>query len=286
MNFVAIDVETANPDMASICQVGIARFSGGRVIAEWTSLVDPEDYFDGLNVSIHGITEERVHGKPKIPELAPRLRELLGGAICVCHTHFERVSFRLAFDKYRLAPLEATWLDSARVARRTWSQFARSGYGLANVCEEIGYEFHHHDALEDAKACGQILLAAIRTTELDVEAWLHRVNCPIDSESTGPIRKDGNPQGPMFGEVVVFTGSLEITRGQAAELAARVGCDVAPGVSKKTTILVVGDQDLWKLGGHEKSAKHRRAEQLKAQGVPLRIVKESDFRAMVTYAEV
>jgi DNA polymerase-3 subunit epsilon len=33
MDFVAIDVETANPDMASICQVGLAAFSNGAVVA-------------------------------------------------------------------------------------------------------------------------------------------------------------------------------------------------------------------------------------------------------------
>ena len=55
MKFVAIDVETANADMASICQIGIARCEGGVITDEWTSYVDPEDYFDGVNVSIHGI---------------------------------------------------------------------------------------------------------------------------------------------------------------------------------------------------------------------------------------
>ncbi len=29
MNFVAIDVETANADMASICQIGLVKFENG-----------------------------------------------------------------------------------------------------------------------------------------------------------------------------------------------------------------------------------------------------------------
>ena len=44
MDFVAIDVETANADMASICQIGVAKYSEGKLIEEWSSLVDPEDY--------------------------------------------------------------------------------------------------------------------------------------------------------------------------------------------------------------------------------------------------
>jgi DNA polymerase-3 subunit epsilon len=44
MNFVAVDVETANPDFASICQIGIARFEGGKLTEEWSTLVNPDDY--------------------------------------------------------------------------------------------------------------------------------------------------------------------------------------------------------------------------------------------------
>ena len=70
-------------------------------------------------------------------------------------------------------------------------------------------------------------------------------------------------------------------RSVAAELAASVGCQVATGVNKKTTILVVGDQDVAKLAGHEKSSKHRKAEQLAAEGHSIRIIRESDFNILV-----
>ena len=60
MSFVAIDVETANADMASICQIGVARYVEGELVEEWSSLVDPEDYFDPFNIEIHGITERNV----------------------------------------------------------------------------------------------------------------------------------------------------------------------------------------------------------------------------------
>jgi DNA polymerase-3 subunit epsilon len=44
MEFIAIDVETANADMASICQIGIARFKGGALAEEWKTYVDPQDH--------------------------------------------------------------------------------------------------------------------------------------------------------------------------------------------------------------------------------------------------
>ena len=38
MNFVSVDVETANSDRASICQIGIAVFKDGKLVDEWVSL--------------------------------------------------------------------------------------------------------------------------------------------------------------------------------------------------------------------------------------------------------
>ncbi|MEJ2200554.1 MAG: exonuclease domain-containing protein [Desulfuromonadaceae bacterium] len=284
MEFIAIDVETANADMASICQIGIAKYQNSQLIDEWSSLIDPEDYFDFINIGIHGITEEDVAGAPKFSEVLSDLSNFMSGAVCVSHTHFDRVSIGRAFEKYSLNPIQTIWLDSARVARRTWKECAWRGYGLANVCEMIGYKFKHHDALEDAKASGQVIIAATEKTGLDIEAWLKRVKQPIDptSFSSGSaIKRDGNPEGELYGEVLVFTGALEIPRREAADLAASIGCTVASGVTKKTTLLVVGDQDITKLAGKTKSTKHLKAEQLIAKGQQIRVIKESDFKEIV-----
>jgi DNA polymerase-3 subunit epsilon len=85
----------------------------------------------------------------------------------------------------------------------------------------------------------------------------------------------------LFGEIVVFTGALSMPRSEAADRAAAAGCRVDAGVTKETTLLVVGDQDLRRLHGYSKSSKHRKAEQLIAKGQSLRILGESDFRRIV-----
>jgi DNA polymerase-3 subunit epsilon len=50
-------------------------------------------------------------------------------------------------------------------------------------------------------------------------------------------------------------------------------------------MLVVGDQDMRRLAGHEKSSKHRKAEQLALKGQSIRILRESDFKKMINLAE-
>jgi DNA polymerase-3 subunit epsilon len=286
MEFVALDFETANADMSSICQLGLVLFKDGSLQEEWKTYVDPEDFFDEINVSIHGIDETTVKGAPKLRDIANRICSYLDGRIAVCHTHFDRVAIHQACVKSNLRVPTCTWLDSARVTRRTWDQFAYRGYGLGNVCAILGYQFVQHDALEDAKAAAHILLAAIEKTGMDLQEWLQRVEQPIGfPDHSYKISKDGNPEGAFYGELLVFTGALQISRRMAADMAANIGCTVVDGVNKKTTILVVGDQDVKKLAGHEKSSKHRKAEKLIAEGCPIRILRESDFKELVLLAE-
>jgi DNA polymerase III subunit epsilon len=287
MDFVVVDVETANELLSSICQVGIASFRNGEIEDAWVSLVNPEDYFSPLNVSIHGIDEEQVAAAPTWAQVFPQVGSRLLDQIVVSHTPFDRLALTRACERYDLVECDCTWLDSARVVRRAWPEFSRSGYGLSNVAARFGIEYQAHDALEDARCAGLLLLRAIQETGLGPKQWLIRVTQPIhprpfDHSSSA---RGGNPDGELFGEVLVFTGALTITRGEAADLAAAHGCRVDQGVTTHTTMLVLGDQDLRRLAGYEKSSKHRKAERLIAEGQQIRILGESDFMRIVSSAK-
>lgn len=280
MDFVAIDFETANPDMASICQVGVVRFCGGKAVDSWESFVNPRDYFDDMNCAIHGIDEGMVRGAPPWLLVHQELAQWMRESIVVSHTSFDRLAFHRACDKDAIAGHDCTWLDSSRVVRRTWPEFSHSGYGLKNVSRHLGIDFLHHNAREDARAAGEILSRAIEHSGLSIHDWLTRSKKPLTEDTSRP-NISGNPEGALHGETVAFTGSLNIPRTQAAEMAAKVGCNVDPGVTKRTTILVVGDQDLQKLNGKEKSSKHIKAEGLIRAGQQIRILGESDFASLI-----
>ena len=269
--------------MASICSIGVAVFENGAIESEWHSLVDPKDFFAPANMSVHDIKEADVRGAPTFKGVAVDVERLLGSQVVVTHTHFDRVAMHQAAVRWGIPTLSCTWVDTARVARRIWAERAKSGYGLKSICKKIGYEFDHHNALEDAKAAGHVMLAAMKESGLDLEAIQKRAVQPIDPSPSGSkaVTRDGNPNGAFAGEVIVFTGALEMARHEAADFAAFVGCDVTNNVTKKTTILVVGDVDIRKLAGHDKSTKQRKAEQLIKDGQQLRIIRETDFKAMV-----
>jgi DNA polymerase-3 subunit epsilon len=278
-SFVAVDFETANEDFASICQIGLAEFDGSYIGGD-CMLVNPEDEFSGMNISIHGITESDVSSEPTFLAVYENLSKTLSGKIVVCHTPFDRVALHQACRKYSLPIPESTWLDTARVVRRCWpEQFARKGYGLRSVAAFHGIEYKCHNALEDARCAGEILLKAIAQGGLSVDEWIDRVSQAIDLEhdSQKALHRQGNPDGTLFSEVLVFTGSLCEPRTFAADRAAAAGCRVDDGVTKHTTILVVGNQDIRLLAGKQKSSKHVKAETLIAKGQQLRIITERDF---------
>ena len=89
MDFMAVDVETANADVASVCQIGIVGFEDDRVKESWQTLVDPEDFFEIFNVSIHGIDKRAVKGAPTFPDIYDRVRSLLTCSTVACHTPFD-----------------------------------------------------------------------------------------------------------------------------------------------------------------------------------------------------
>lgn len=282
MRFVTVDVETANADRTSICQIGVALFGQDGIEGSWVSLVNPEDYFDSMNVSIHGITPEMVQDAPTVREVFPVVNELLEGQIVAHHMPFDRIALERVAMKYELPLVRARWLDTARIVRCTWKDRAVKGYGLKKVAGALGISFQHHDALEDAIACGKVLLSAIDESGVSLEAWLEKIEQPIGSAANAEsVTGAGRGEGAFAGDCVVFTGTLSVPRREAAALAAACGCAVSRSVTRKTNVLVVGVQDLRRTGETGKSSKHRKAEDLIRAGYDIAILDEEDFHAMV-----
>ena len=138
--------------LASVCQVGIADFSGNDTKDDFSTLIDPEDHFAGVNVSIHGIDYEDVAGAPNFPGVYPTIASILSEHIVVSHTAFDRVALNRAIVRYGLPEVKCRWLELARVVRRTWPDCAKAGYGLPSITEKLGIHYRHHNALEDARA--------------------------------------------------------------------------------------------------------------------------------------
>ncbi|WP_421998073.1 exonuclease domain-containing protein [Roseovarius confluentis] len=160
--FFAIDVETANNDRGSICQLGLACVRPDDTIETWVTLVDPQTdcwTFTGL----HGISGEMVRGAPTISTILEDIDGLLSGQTVYQHSGFDRSAVRAACSSLGRPEPAWNWRDSVGVARRAWPELSgNGGHGLAALKAHLGLQFEHHDAGEDARAAAQVVLLSER----------------------------------------------------------------------------------------------------------------------------
>lgn len=164
MSVVAIDFETANERRDSACAVGLAWIEGGRVVRRESRLIRPPQMrFSPGNIRIHGILPADVRDAPSFPEVFAEFAPDLGGRLLLAHN--------AGFDMGVLAASLTAWGEpvpemmghcTLQIARRIFPDPA--GHGLAKVAARLGIRFEHHDAGEDAYACAEIALAALRET--------------------------------------------------------------------------------------------------------------------------
>lgn len=301
-DFVAIDVETANHRPMSVCQIGVVRVRNGAVAETWSSLVNPEARFSGMNIGIHGIGPSDVEDSPVFPEIYGVLRGHLRNSVIISHTAFDQGAISGACRRYGLAADFGTWLDSAKVVRRAWpDRFARRGYGLKDVAQALDISFRHHDAIEDARAAAEIMIRVLEESERGLDWWLERVTYGISPGQPGQrsrravpalrtvpapralqraMREAGSGSAPE-GEVAVFTGTLTLPRRQIAAIARQAGCRVSGSVTGETTILVVGARRGEGRRGEMPGRKHGAALARNEAGQGIAILSEPEFLRMI-----
>ena len=165
MDFTVIDVETANPSPGSICQIGIATYQNGILSELWGSLINPEDSFSALNIAIHGIQPKHVADARNWADIQSELRPRLEQRILASHTYFDFRAIARANERYGLAGIPwAAWVDTCKVARTAWPSL--SSHRLPHLARVFGISYQAHNAAEDARCAGKIMLLAAETSGL------------------------------------------------------------------------------------------------------------------------
>jgi DNA polymerase-3 subunit epsilon len=275
VNYLVLDLETANSDCTSICQVGLVQVLDGEIIGTTSHLLDPQDAFDPWNVRIHGIRPEHVAGQPTFAAVFPTLAPLLEERVVVTHGPFDRVAITHACEKYQLSPVQTRWLDNQTVVRRTWKEFARRGYSLGNLAQHFGIAFQHHDALEDAIATAHIFRRALADSGRTASEWFTLIHAQASGRSK--IMRPGAPNTAYSGQSIVFTGRMRVPRQEAARLASESGFDVLSAVTATTTLLCVGGE----VSTSRRGSKERDAEKLQAAGSPISVISEELFWQLI-----
>lgn len=281
-HFLAIDVETANNQRGSICQIGLTRFEAATPNWEWSTLVNPEQDFDDFNVRIHGIASATVCSAPVWPDVFAHIGETISQHVVVSHTRFDYDALAGASKRYGLVLPMCQWLDTCAVARIAWPDLP--SHDLKSLSRRFSISLNHHDALSDARAAGNVLARAIADTGIHLSGWLDRAAVRGDGASghrqrqySPQVEIAANPNGPLAGHVWVCTGLFDIGEAALARMAADLGCEVKENVTKTTSMFIIGKRDPDQFGGKPKSTKHLKVEEAIATGRQIMVMTEREF---------
>lgn len=158
--FVALDFETADSGPDSACSIALIRVENHAIVHREHRLIrTPRQYF--MFTYIHGITWQQVAEQPSFGELWPEIKGMLEGTrfIAAHNSSFDANVLRACCRSAFLPEPEQPFLCTVKLARQTWGIRPTK---LPNVCQHLGLTLKHHDALSDAEACANIVLAAIR----------------------------------------------------------------------------------------------------------------------------
>ncbi len=158
-DFAAIDFETANEQLSSVCSVGIVIVRNGIITERFYSLIQPEpDYYNYSNSQVHGLSYEDTANAEIFPKVWQQIEPLIEGLPLVAHNKgFDESSLKAVFRTYQMDYPDYQFYCTLAEARRQLRHLPN--HKLNTVAEDCGHILtNHHNALADAEACAEIAI--------------------------------------------------------------------------------------------------------------------------------
>lgn len=299
-SFTAIDFETASSAYFSACAVGIVKVVGREVVAKEYFLIQPPDnYYDKVNINIHGIKPEDTASADSFPAVWEKIKQYFNDTYIVAHNAvFDMSVLKATLDYYDIEQPNFIYFDSISVSRLNIPYGEKVANGLAECCAFYKIPLcEHHNALCDAEACACLVLYALNNnnryktigTFLKMRATVKefadvklkktfgkaKFRKIVISEVAAAVDTATTPKDDDFmGKTFVFTGELKkLTREQAYAKVIAGGGRIVTSVTKNVDVLVNADG--------QSSGKMKAALDLQAKGHHIKIVDDELFMQML-----
>lgn len=248
-DFVSIDFEHATSNKGTVCSVGIVTFKSGEIIDEFHSFVQPpNNEYSPYTIAVHGIKPQTTLNSPFFDEIFHEIKNRINEKIVVAHGafHTDKHCLEQAMDYYNIDnDLKIEWVCTQSLLNTK----------LNLACKACGIELQHHEALSDAKACGQLYYAYLKN-EIDFNlieegnpVKIVRNNkynksypAPLDKEVLKPDFENAeNKTNPFYMKKVVISGFSNSDKLTLSTKLKKLGADVDSGIGKGTNFLIIGD---------------------------------------------
>jgi DNA polymerase III subunit epsilon len=158
VKLVAIDFETANRNPNSACALGIVQIDNNAIVHEEIFLIrPPSSQFEFTR--IHGIIWSDVAQAPNFQQVWTQIstRIATADALVAHNASFDRRVLYACCDLYRIPHPHQQFICTVALARERWNLYPTK---LPDVCQHLKIALDHHQALSDARACAEIVIAA------------------------------------------------------------------------------------------------------------------------------
>ncbi|GHV77173.1 hypothetical protein AGMMS49942_19940 [Spirochaetia bacterium] len=183
MNFIAIDFETAKYSRESACAIGLVKFRDGKTLDSFYSLIRPPIlYIRPDFTDIHGITVDDVVDAPTFEDLwETDLLPFIGDMPLAAHNaSFDMGILKAVLEWYDLPVPRLHYFCTLMLSRNVWPRL--KSHSLPNLGAHFGIVYEAHDALDDARTCGDIAcLAAQETGSATLKELLHAARVGMKS---------------------------------------------------------------------------------------------------------
>jgi DNA polymerase-3 subunit epsilon len=162
-SFVSIDFETANRFRASVCEIGAIKVIDGVLVESLEGRFRPPsdiDYFEDMNIAVHGIKPEDVENEPAFYEYLDEVDDFIDGLPMVAHNaSFEKSVFGKTEEYLNFSTMR-TFECTLQLARKKLPYL--TNHKLPTIVKHLDIDFdkaNYHGALYDAELAAKVYLA-------------------------------------------------------------------------------------------------------------------------------
>lgn len=280
--YLAFDVETPNRKNDRISQMGLLLVQNGYIVEDYSTLVNPETYFEEINTEITGLDSAKVSHAPTFNRYWPSVKELFEKYVVVAHNAaFDLTVLYKTLVSYGIDFPKIKYICTCNEAMNKLPELKKFSLKVLAEYFNILLE-NHHSAGADAKVCSSIFekmksqnfvfnpeefKASVKKSQIadDVETIPLPYVIPEDSDLNG-VR-------------CVLTGLFAlISKSELTAFIESHGGKVASSVSSVTKYLIVGTnpEPAWKHGGYGRKIE-KATKLIIEEGKEIHFVKEKDF---------
>jgi DNA polymerase-3 subunit epsilon len=205
---LCLDVETANRNFSSICQIGVAKLHRDGVDVVFDRLVNPNQPFDKRNVETHRIQERDTGSAPSFQEVFAELRAVLHEKIVFTWRRFDGQAIAAACADLSIAPPVCVWVDAHPLVYRNDPNLT-SSMKLEDICTYHGITYTPHYAASDATATLKLVQKCLAETSVIKAIASHSYRFRLEQERV--LRSDEGGEDGYAQDVIVRVSEERFT---------------------------------------------------------------------------